>query len=597
MFERKFNPTFAAIAIVVVCIMAFLLVMGVIALTRGRQAVDLIRVPGDYPTIQAAVNAAEAGDIIQVSAGVYNENVTLDKPVALTAENFDAINPVNNGTVIDGMGGAFVISIPSGMTQMPTVSGFVIRNSNIGIQAASNFVAEYNYLHSSVILVSYQAGSGGVNRNNVYFNSTDDAIRLDDVNRPLLIENNRILYAGDDGIEVSLQNATAPAGRMEVNIWNNMIIGNAQDGVQLIDYAGDPQDTNRLFVLRGNLIANNGRAGLGFMPNANMNEDFSGADVIEDVHVINNTFYGNNHGVSGGDNLVAFNNIIVNSTARGSWRVQGPPGMNSVIAYTLFFGNAVDAEQTTLGGGNIIGQDPLFQARPNPGPDGIWGTVDDDFSGLLLQPGSPAVDKGVTQHVASDGELVPSSPITGYIGAAPDLGWRELGSPAIMTPTPSASPTATLLTPVTATSTPTFTATAPSATQLSATPTQTATVGSPSPVATSTSTVTITPAPPGGTATATLGVQTVVPATVQAGTTVQLTITGSGFSPGAIVSFEGGQGAASQVTSVQFINSNTLIVTVNAMSDSSFGTQTWDVRVTNPNTTTILFPDSFTVTP
>jgi hypothetical protein len=76
-----------------------------------------------------------------------------------------------------------------------------------------------------------------------------------------------------------------------------------------------------------------------------------------------------------------------------------------------------------------------------------------------------------------------------------------------------------------------------------------------------------------------------------------MTITGSGFAPGATVTFEGGLGLASQVTSVQFVNSSTLIVMVNAQNDGSFGTQVWDVRVTNPNTTTILFPDAFTVTP
>jgi hypothetical protein len=595
MYNGRFNPILAAAAIMGVCMLGFLLVMSVIALARPQQAVNLIKVPDDYPTIQAAVNAAEAGDIIQVRAGVYNENITLNKAVSLTAETFDPINPVNNMTVIDGMGGGFTIFIPANLAQMPAISGFVIRNSNSGIQASSPFIAEYNYFHSSVILVSYQSGSGGVNRSNLYFNSTDDAIRLDDTNRPLLIENNRILYAGDDGIEVSLQNTSAPPSRVEVDIWNNMIIGNAQDGVQLIDFSGDPQDTNRLIVLRGNLIANNGRAGLGLMPNGNMNEDFSGADVAEAVHVINNTFYGNNHAISGGDHLVAFNNIIASSPGRGAWRVQGSPGANSVIAYTLFHNNAVDTDQSTLGAGNILGQDPLFQAAPNPGPDGTWGTVDDDFSGLLLQPGSPAVDKGVPQYVATNREPIPVNPIIGYAGAAPDLGWRELGSPIFMT----ATPTATFFTSTPTTATPTFTPTitAVSPTLISPTPTSTPSPGFPSPAVTNTPTGTMTLVPATVTITSTLSAQTITPFTAEAGTTVNMTITGSGFSPGAVVSFEGGLGVASQVASVQYVNSTTLVATVNVMADGSFGTQTWDLRVTNPNSTTILLLDVFTVIP
>ena len=36
-----------------------------------------LRVPQDYPTIQAAINAAHNGDLVLVSPGVYNENLTL----------------------------------------------------------------------------------------------------------------------------------------------------------------------------------------------------------------------------------------------------------------------------------------------------------------------------------------------------------------------------------------------------------------------------------------------------------------------------------------------------------------------------------------
>jgi len=76
-----------------------------------------------------------------------------------------------------------------------------------------------------------------------------------------------------------------------------------------------------------------------------------------------------------------------------------------------------------------------------------------------------------------------------------------------------------------------------------------------------------------------------------------MTITGSGFAPGAVVTLEGGLGVASPVMSVQVVNSTTLVVTINAQNDGSFGTQVWDVRVTNPNTTTAVLLDAFTVIP
>jgi hypothetical protein len=78
---------------------------------------------------------------------------------------------------------------------------------------------------------------------------------------------------------------------------------------------------------------------------------------------------------------------------------------------------------------------------------------------------------------------------------------------------------------------------------------------------------------------------------------VNVTITGSNFVNGAVVSFEGGQGTAPQVTTpAQVVNPATIVITLNTAVDTSFGTQAWDVRVTNPNNTTAVLPDAFTVT-
>jgi len=593
MFDRPINRSLWTVVAIIVCIVLVGVAAGVFALNRNEQAVNLLIVPDEYATIQAAITAAEPGDIIQVRTGIYNENLILDRAVTLTADTFDQVNPANNRTVINGGAGAAAITIPPNLTQMPSIRGFVIQGGTNGIQASSAFVAEFNFFHSSVTGVHYQWGAGGSNRNNVYFKTADDAIHLDETDRPLLIENNRIMYAGDDGIEVNLQDKPSPAGPVDVNIWNNMIIGSRADGIQLVDFPGEPQDTNRRFIIVGNLIANNARAGLGLMPNANSVEDYSGADMVEAVRVFNNTFYGNNHGISGGDNLVAFNNIITNSTGRGVWRVQGQPGANAIVAYTLFFNNTMDADQSTLGAGIITGQDPRFAAAPNPGSDGLWETVDDDFSGLLLQGSSPAIDRGVAQYAAASGEPIPPSPITGFIGAAPDLGWREFGSPIIITPTASPIPSPTSPAP---TISPTFTVTPiiPTATiTLTPLPSFTAVPVSPTlPLPTVTvplPTITLTPIPQPA-------ILNMTPNTAPADTTVNLTITGSGFQNGAVLTFEGGQGTVPLVTTTQVVNPTTIVITVNTQVDETFGTQLWDVRVTNPNNSSALLNDAFTVT-
>ena len=582
----------------------FFALIAILAVVVGARAVasfnldgggDVIRVPGNYSTIQAAIDAAGTGDIIQVASGVYNENLTINKPVSLVAEAFDPVDPAKNSTVLDGNGQAATIMIPADLPQMPVIQGFVIRNSTDGILAHSEFIAEYNYFVAANNLMSYQQGSGGINRNNVYFQAGSNAIRLDNMNRPLLIENNRILYSTTDGIEISLQKPTAPFATALIDIRNNMIVGSGEDGIQFIQHPGDPVDTNRRFMIAGNLFANNKKAGLGFMPNADTIENYSGAELGEAVRLFNNTFYGNDYGISGGGNLVTFNNIIANSTTRGAWKVQGPAGSNAVVAFTLFHNNAIHAEQTNLGDGILPDVDPLFQAAPNAGPDGTWATIDDDFSGLVLRADSPAVDKGVAQYTAISGELVPPSPIV-YSGAAPDLGWREVGAPIFVTPGPTLIASFTPLpsmTPVTLTPVPTLTAILPSPTTAIPSVTPTSTTIPPAATQTATlsppATFTASPAP--------LAIQSINPIGAQANTTVVITISGSGFQNGAVVNFEGGQGLAQEVVATQVLNSNTIMVTVNARNDGSAGTQVWDVRVTNPDQSTAVLLDAFTVTP
>ena len=76
---------------------------------------------------------------------------------------------------------------------------------------------------------------------------------------------------------------------------------------------------------------------------------------------------------------------------------------------------------------------------------------------------------------------------------------------------------------------------------------------------------------------------------------MNLTISGSSFVNGAVVIFEGGQGTPSQIVATQVVNSNTIVITVNVIGDTSLGTQVWDVRVTNPDSSTAVLPDAFTV--
>jgi hypothetical protein len=53
------------------------------------------------------------------------------------------------------------------------------------------------------------------------------------------------------------------------------------------------------------------------------------------------------------------------------------------------------------GEGNID-VDPLWVRMPSPGPDGQWGTDDDDYGDLRLRPGSPVIDAADNRDVPAD---------------------------------------------------------------------------------------------------------------------------------------------------------------------------------------------------
>jgi Periplasmic copper-binding protein (NosD) len=80
--------------VVLLALSVFLVVGGGGALAHGDDGEklvvddDLACPSADYPTIQAAVNAADPGDTILVCPGVYNEQVTIPKPLRIIGIDF-----------------------------------------------------------------------------------------------------------------------------------------------------------------------------------------------------------------------------------------------------------------------------------------------------------------------------------------------------------------------------------------------------------------------------------------------------------------------------------------------------------------------------
>ncbi len=86
------------------------------------------------------------------------------------------------------------------------------------------------------------------------------------------------------------------------------------------------------------------------------------------------------------------------------------------------------------------------------------------------------------------------------------------------------------------------------------------------------------------------------PNTLKAGTSINATITGTGFLSGAKVTFENGAGPVPSASSVQVVNATSITATVKVKNGGPSGIRTWDVRVTNPNGSSAVLARSFTVT-
>jgi hypothetical protein len=111
----------------------------------------------------------------------------------------------------------------------------------------------------------------------------------------------------------------------------------------------------------------------------------------------------------------------------------------------------------------------------------------------------------------------------------------------------------------------------------------------------------------GGTDTATVSVTVnaapitmadIQPNTMQAGTTINVAITGSSYVAGADVTFENGNGPTPVAANIDVApDGNSLTASINAKKGGPPRNRVWDVRVTNPDGSSAVLTAGFTVTP
>ena len=360
-----------------------------------------LRVPEDFPTIQAAINASQNGDTVVVAPGTYAENIDFHgKVITVTS----AQGP--GQTTIDGAQHDSVATFTSGEGTGSVLNGFTLRNGRSGFDTAG-------FGDGGGVRIA--SSSPTITANVITRNTACDGLGISVRFGSPIIQGNTITGnvrqgctggIGGGGIEV--------VGAGSAKILDNVISGNSMTaadggGIALFS-AGTP-------TIRGNVISGNTASGLSPCAKG------GGISMVNysDADIINNVIVGNSAGCGGGiswlvpagyrgpllvNNTIAdndsaqgsaifadgydarallVNNIIVANTGQtavfcGNFNDLNPPAFqfNDVFAPSGTRYGGICADQTGLNGN--IAADPLFANAPT--------------GNYNLQAGSPAIDAG-----------------------------------------------------------------------------------------------------------------------------------------------------------------------------------------------------------
>jgi Right handed beta helix region len=367
------------------------IVCGALLASAAPLAAITINVPADKPTIQAGIDFAVAGDIVQVAAGTYNERIDF-KGKAITVRS--AAGPAT--TIIDGQQLGPVVHFHTGEGQGSILRGFTIRNGKASSNTATQDGGGVRMLGTSpriinnVIInnlscgdgagISVYSGSPLISGNTISNNAqsgcsggSGGGISVIAGNSTQItnntIQNNSHTYGGGIGIN----------GGGSAIISNNTISGNTA----LIDGGGfEIINVSNILLQQNRITGNTAPKGAGIY--------WSVPSGSRGPRLVNNTIAENN-ATSLGSGIYAdgfdiqvqlVNNVIVAKSGQtavycGNVNDLNPPSFsrNDVYAPAGTAYGGICVNQTGFNGN--ISANPLFAA----------GTY-------YLQAGSPCIDKG-----------------------------------------------------------------------------------------------------------------------------------------------------------------------------------------------------------
>ncbi|MHC4646278.1 MAG: outer membrane protein assembly factor BamB family protein [Planctomycetota bacterium] len=447
---------------------------------------EIVYVPGDYPTIQVAIDNVNIGGAVIVAEGIYTGEGNRDinfRGKAITVRSVDPNDPnIVASTIIDcnakssdrHRGFLFI----SGEDANSVLAGVTIKrgfaSGGGGIRIGDSSPTIMNCILTNNAGYTSQAGGGGIG---VYGNSQPTI-------EGCLFSYNR---GGMQGGAIGCDHFTeAP---LSVTVSDCVFIGNSAntDGgaiegwgrvhsvtkcIFLGNVAGDQggalaycHDTIADCIFVGNSAASDGGAMYNCwasVSNSLFNSNGAGRHGgaiygIWDITVRNSTFVGNHAGVKGGGvnkaagcfeaaNCIFWGNVDSTGASELAQIVYSPNYTHYAIFSCIQDDDRNDANVPFGGAGNgNIDDDPLFVRMPDDGGDG-WGddestpdvneAANDDFGDVHLRSDSPCINAGppsawvVPGSVDMDGQ-------PRIMGHVIDMGADEFFMPIIVVTKPA----------------------------------------------------------------------------------------------------------------------------------------------------------------
>jgi parallel beta-helix repeat protein len=240
-------------SVTLLLILVFLTASGIVTSLPVKAEHKTIVVPDDYPTIQAAINNANAGDTVFVRAGTYFQNdpdsIIINKPLSLIGEDptntiidqqpvpihptiqVNAANVTISGFTIKDYDAAIVIPYGGGSVQNCSIINNKILNGDNGIlvQDATNFTFKNNVISNNRqwgIYLYPRAVNGTITENTLSGNGWRQVpeggggIGLYGANNTVITKNT--LSFGYEGLDIQFSDATYVYGN---NITDNQEAG------------------------------------------------------------------------------------------------------------------------------------------------------------------------------------------------------------------------------------------------------------------------------------------------------------------------------------------------------------------------------------